>query len=410
MNKKILPVLLILSLAGLILSGILLSQHYNRLSTGAVGDSFCNINEKIDCDAVNTSPYAHIGNVPVSGLGFLYYLTLFFIFLKAVSRPSPKTGGLLFAFLLSIPGLLYSVYLAYISFFVIQILCILCLGMYAVNILLTLLTPLALGTGFSKMGDAFKPKPKLFGYVLLTALIFIGGVLIFEAMRRSALEEFARAQQPPASKNPPAQTGEINPEEMPLDKLLEAYYSQPVIAIEASSKPSWGNPKATVQIVEFSDFQCPFCRQAALYLKNTLAEFKDDISFHFVNYPLDSNCNPQIKRPMHPHACAAAKAALCALPSGQFWAYHDLIFANQQRLSPELFPELAKQLGLSESEFNACAQSPATAERLNEDLALANQLQIGGTPSIFINGRRVSYWSNPQFLKAVIEEEVSRNQ
>ncbi len=147
--------------------------------------------------------------------------------------------------------------------------------------------------------------------------------------------------------------------------------------------PSWGNPLAPVTIVEFSDFQCPFCGRVG----RTLQELRhmygpDQVRFVWKNYPL----------PFHNNARPAAEAAATVFRLGgadAFWKFHDLVFANQRALDPAAFRAWAEQSGVPGDAFSAAFAAHANLAKVDEDIALADRLGIRGTPVFRINGLSV---------------------
>ncbi len=142
-----------------------------------------------------------------------------------------------------------------------------------------------------------------------------------------------------------------------------------------------GSPKATVVIVEFSDFQCPFCRQVQPTLKNLLAKYEGRVSLAYRDFPL---------REIHPQAQSAAEAARCAGEQGQFWPYHDLLFAHPEKLNREGLVEHARSLKLDEKQFDSCLSSGKFKAQIEEDLQQGLRAGVNGTPGFFINGISLS--------------------
>lgn len=147
--------------------------------------------------------------------------------------------------------------------------------------------------------------------------------------------------------------------------------------VPIDGSPVMGPESAPITIVEFADFECPHCGQVAPLLDKTVEQHKNDVRFAFKFYPL----------PSHPHADIAARAAVAAGKQGKFWEMHHKLFANQAHLEQTDLDSYAKELGLDISRFHADMQSPETAARIEKDKKLGEDLQIGGTPTIFINGR-----------------------
>jgi len=141
--------------------------------------------------------------------------------------------------------------------------------------------------------------------------------------------------------------------------------------------PSQGKPDAPVVIVEFADFQCPFCAGAEKTLAELKAAYGDRLRLVFRNLPL----------PMHSDAQAAAEAAMCAEQLGRFWEMHDKLFASQSALAASDLFNYAAGLGLNEASFQRCMTSHETAEAIAKDGLAAWSLDITSTPAFLINGR-----------------------
>jgi protein-disulfide isomerase len=147
--------------------------------------------------------------------------------------------------------------------------------------------------------------------------------------------------------------------------------------VPIDGSPVKGPDGAPITIVEFADFECPHCGEVAPLLDKTIEQRKGEVRFVFKFYPL----------PAHPHAEIAARAAIAAWKQGKFWEMHHALFTNQRHLEQTDLDSYAKELGLDISRFHADMQSPETAARIAQDRKLGEDLQIQGTPSIFINGR-----------------------
>ncbi|SRR6266542_1097799 len=161
-------------------------------------------------------------------------------------------------------------------------------------------------------------------------------------------------------------------------------------AIAKGPAASFGPATAKVQIVEFSDFQCPYCSRAASVVHQIKEKYGERVRFTFRQFPL----------PMHPHAHDAAEAALAANAQGKFWEFHDRLFGNQGQLDRAGLEEQAKKAGLNLVTFKKSLDDHKYAEAVDSDVKLGEQVQVQGTPSMFINGTRVA---NPTSFEAVAE-------
>lgn len=151
----------------------------------------------------------------------------------------------------------------------------------------------------------------------------------------------------------------------------------PRTSVEFSTAPRRGSPQAPVTIVEFSDYQCPFCKRAQPTLQLLAAKYGDRVAFAYKDYPLDD---------LHSEARVAAESTHCAAEQGKFWEYHDALFAISPALGRDKLIETARQLGLNEGAFTTCVVSRKYTARVEQDSAQGRQLGIDGTPAFFING------------------------
>ena len=167
----------------------------------------------------------------------------------------------------------------------------------------------------------------------------------------------------------------------------------------AADDPALGNVTAPVTIVEFSDFQCPFCQRVVPTIKRITQTYGDRVRVVWKDFPLTQ---------IHPQAFKAAEAAQCAREQGKFWEYHDQLFANQRALEPEFLKKYAADTGLDASKFAGCLDSARFAERVQGGISAGSSLGVGSTPSLFINGRMLSGAQPYETFAAIIDEELER--
>jgi protein-disulfide isomerase len=170
--------------------------------------------------------------------------------------------------------------------------------------------------------------------------------------------------------------------------------------VEPGDGPAIGGKKPKVTIVEWSDFQCPFCGRVEPTLKQILTTYKDDVRIVWRNEPLS----------FHPNAMPAAKAAMAAAKQGndKFWKMHDLMFANQSALSEAKYEEWAKEIGLNLPKWKADKESPEVMAAITKDSAYGTQMGADGTPSFFINGKFISGAMPFETFKPVIDEQIRK--
>jgi protein-disulfide isomerase len=151
----------------------------------------------------------------------------------------------------------------------------------------------------------------------------------------------------------------------------------PIVNVTYDPARVRGNPHAPVTIVEFSDFQCPFCKRSESTLQDLLTKYGDRIKIAYLDFPLAE---------IHPQAQSAAEAARCAGEQGKFWEYHDALYADQSKLGGADLVTHAAALNLDKQKFQACLDSGKFKSKIQADLEQGNKVGVAGTPGFFVNG------------------------
>ena len=367
---------------GLWVSDLLVLEHL-QLKLGDESDhGVCGASSLFSCKAAAASAFGSIGELPIAAIGEAYYLTAlislvlaFFTLRSAHQQTSARAqwGSLVLSALTgaSMLGLLYSLFLAVVSALYLGVFCPLCLGLYAVNITSALLLWRSLevsegGRARPWLGQWAqlwrRPAPWLMALLMTASVTAAQGA--YATRYNSALKTLKRSQLPP-------------------------------VHVDVSADgPRRGEGSAAV-VVEFSDFQCPFCRRFTRQLKQAFEELQQEeggrytFSYVFKHYPISSQCNPKAPD-MHPRACHAAAAAICAEEQGKFWEMHDLLFERQDKLEDSDLGEYARALELDMSAFVECLPSERVVKRLRGDLREGRAAKVRGTPAFYINGWRFS--------------------
>ncbi len=157
-----------------------------------------------------------------------------------------------------------------------------------------------------------------------------------------------------------------------------------------------GPLNAQVTVVEYADYECPYCQQVYSTIQRLETEYKGKVAFAYKDMPL----------PMHTHAQKAAEAAQCAGEQGKYWEYHDVLFSSKELEVPALKQDAAS-LKLDTAAFNKCLDSGETAPKIKSEAEEAQKLGLQGTPAFFINGRFLSGAVSYDALRAAIEEELA---
>jgi len=348
--------------AGLWLS-ILLEQIHFKIHTSPGFHSFCAIDRTVNCDIVARSPYAVLLGVPLAAWGiFGYALAALISLWGAISRkPRLVTGcglGLAIVFVLS------NAALGIVSALLVTAVCILCLATYGINLVLLVCMVLAArAVGFrAALAEPLRtlrarPLPTLAALALTVAAAIVLMV---------AHPSYWKAA-PSAGRTKP---------------------SAPTLphGIEPGGGHYIGAEKPVVTLTEFSDYECPYCRQSHGQLRALVERYPGKFRLVHRHYPLDQSCNSSIKARMHENACFAAMVAECAGRQDRFWQANDYLFAEARSLHARASAEIARDIGLDPKALDAClrAEGPRTVAL---DVDEGNRLQIQGTPTFVIGGK-----------------------
>jgi protein-disulfide isomerase len=176
---------------------------------------------------------------------------------------------------------------------------------------------------------------------------------------------------------------------LPADKIA---------AIAKNDAPSFGPETSPVTIVEFSDFQCPFCSRAATVAQKLKETYGDRVRFVFRQFPLS----------FHKEAHLASQASLAAHAQGKFWPYHDKLFADQSKLERPALEATAKEVGLDMASFKKALDDKTYAAQVDADLKLGESVAVDGTPTMFLNGKRVTDPTNFEEISKQIDAALGK--
>lgn len=179
------------------------------------------------------------------------------------------------------------------------------------------------------------------------------------------------------------------------DRLNHLILGDRKAALYSEQDPYKGATQPLVTIVEFSDFQCPYCAQMSANLDRIVTAYPNDVRLVFKHFPL----------PMHADAQPGARATLAAHEQGKFWQMHDRLFANQRAMKPTDVLRYAEEIGLNVQQFKSRRDAADLTQRVADDLALGQTLGVSGTPAVFVNGKPLRGNQPLDKLKAVVEQE-----
>jgi protein-disulfide isomerase len=342
-----------LAAVGFVLAAVLARQHADAHAGIA---SFCAISEYVDCDRVATSRYSIVLGLPVATWGLLGY-GLAVVLAAAGLRPGRRReswpAGLLF--LVAAVAAVVAVVLALVSELAIGALCLLCASSWLTSFALLAAAWRACqpeGVAAAVRGDleVLRERPLLVAGVVLAAAC---GVALVAAAYPRYWERPAAASGAPAGR-------------APASPATPAVTPGPLV------------------VVEFSDYQCPFCAKAHEDTKALLAG-RPDVTLVRRHFPIDSQCNHAVKVRKHPDACALARAAICAEEQGKLPPMDDALFRNQEAKRP--VEEIAAVVGLDLARFRRCLGAPETEMRLRSDIDAAVRVGLTATPTYVVGGR-----------------------
>lgn len=363
------------------------------LATDASYTSFCNVGGAVNCDAVLGSRWSTFLGVPVSLWGVV-------LFVAGAIAAFPGAfagvaGGLADLVLIGLASwsLGFALVLAAVAFGVLQHACLFCLALDTI-IVAWCVAVLPLVRNFAASPRVPLPRRRPAAYAVA------GGALVLAI----ATGTIAAIRAPDEG---PTTLAAIRAQEPDFFRFYTGLPVIPAAEIVGAGTNAKGPADAPVTIVEFSDFECPACGAAYRDL-HALTAANPNVRLVFRHYPLDSSCNPQMQRALHPDACRAAAAAECAGRQDRFWPYHDRLFENQRTLDRDSLFRYAREVGLDIAAFRTCLDDPATMARIREDVATGEKLGVDSTPTIFINGRRVSGALDPRYyaMALVIEQDT----
>jgi uncharacterized membrane protein/protein-disulfide isomerase len=356
--------------------------------------SFCDINTTVSCTQVYLSRYSSVGGVPVAILAVIWFTGVLLLLVAGSVGPQvlrESVPGYLFA--LSTAGLAVVLYLGYISIAVLKAYCVLCLTTDAAVVGLFLVSGAA--TSFPMTTLPRRAVTDVRAWI--SSPIAVAVTLLFFGGAASAVAFFPR--EGPAPEN--ASQAATQNASSEFERWYAAQQRVPLIV------PSDG---AKVLIVDFSDFQCPYCRQAFVSLKPIIAKYNaqqaNTVRLVLKDYPLDSECNINVQNGgPHPSACEAAVAVRLARGHNREDAMEEWLFANQEGMTPDTVKKAARDVG-QVTDFDT--KYTSLLELVKGDIAFGKSLGVQATPTLFINGVRIAGVLAPQYLDQAIALELQK--
>lgn len=379
--------------AGLLASGYATYSHYQLIRNPSYV-SFCDVSSTISCTQAFQSRFGSVAGVPVALVGLLWFA--FVLLLMWVARWdrafSDNLAG--YVFVLSTGALAFVLYLGYAAFFLLGVACPLCLVTYAAVIGTFVISGATTSVPMTTLPGRFLADVRRSGGRAFMMAVF------FLAAAVSAVAFFPREGGGDVS----AGAGAAPAAQDQRNEFERWYTSQPRVPLVV---PAEG---ARVLIVDFSDFQCPYCRQAYYALKPLIEKYNSQqpgsVRLVLKDYPLDAECNANVRNAgPHQAACEAAVAVRLARARDREDAMEEWLFANQPSLTPQLVRQAAHDVG-QVTDFDA--KYASTLELVKGDIAFGKTLDVAATPTIFINGVRIAGVLAPQYFDQAIAYELQR--
>jgi uncharacterized membrane protein/protein-disulfide isomerase len=370
------------------------SVHY-RLLLNPSYTSFCDISSTVSCSQVYLSRFSTAYGVPLAVYGAIWFAGVAVLLAATVfGPPSIRESVPGYVFAMSTGALAVVLYLIYVSIVVLKVYCVLCLVTDAAVVGLFIVSGAA--TSFP-MTTLHRRAIRDLRAAIASPLAIVIAVVFFGAAA-SAVALFPRegaALEPEASSQ--AQDADRRA------RFDRWYAAQPRVPIVVPAD-------AKVVIVDFSDFQCPFCKQAYLTLKPILAKYNaqqpGSVKLVLKDFPLDSKCNANVQNGgPHPSACEAAVAVRLARAKNRDVVLEDWLFDNQPSMTSETVRKAAREIG-QVTDFQE--KYPSMIELVKGDIDFGHSLNVKATPTLFINGVKVEGVLEPQFLDRAIELELQR--
>lgn len=361
---------------------IYLTVHHYAVQLGMNGPGLCNVNAALNCDAAAVSSYSEIFKIPIAVLGLCFNFMMFAIVLfKKLGWSDDSETQNSFVRTMFLLASIASLVLGLISIFQIHVVCPFCLGTYLFTFINTYLawsvfSPADFGAGmFTRQGNIYS------GIAILVLAWFVSGAI----QDNYGLNEMKK----------------IAPEKV-------AIWQNSQNVVNFSDTGLVQNPEAKITLVEFADFKCSHCKMASTSLHNYM-QGHPEVKFVFKSFPLDGTCNSLISQSGDGSRCKMATWALCAEQTAKKgWDVQKYYFDNQESLfsvsdMKDTNKALAKSLNLNYDDVEKCSESVDTYETLKKMVAEAKEAKVEGTPSIFLNGKKLEYGHFPAVLKAAVE-------
>ena len=371
-----------LIVSGIFASSILLVRHHSLLQ-GSDGWDVCSKYLQSNCDEAIQSEVSIQFGIPLAGWGIVHFAMAGVCLLLRSwaggfvhSRSARRHPAVWVAILLCTTALLFGLWLSAGMIMGTWASCALCFFVHVINALLLFLwlldgrlSPSNLESQVSQSAtNGSVGVSRLRKSAATVATVFVVGFASYQLIwlgmfRKEALDSFD------------------------LEAALQTMQQSPEKKLATEDDPRLGSIKAEFQLVLFSDFECPSCREFAVRVRE-LAARREDVSVVFKHYPISTRCNKTLEFDKHPNSCSAARAAEASHRQGEFWPYHDRLFTRKE-LNESALRQIAQEVGLDLRQFETDLNSPEVRAKISSDIALGNELGLASTPTLYLNGKKL---------------------
>lgn len=354
--------------------------------------SSCDISDTVSCTSIAQTPEAVFLRVPISVWGICTYLVFGILAVWGMKKNKRSSFPWSIFFWMGLATVVYSLWLAYVAYFKYGFFCIWCTVLYVVNMGLMILGFVGIRKSGGEVFSSLKNEVSYLWSVreLTLPLMVVGaglaGGLIFFYPDHAEGEPEVEADL--------AGRIRVGDSEGKVEKDRNVRYSLDGINVPKvgnlklidEDTPMKGAENPDLIVVEFSDYQCPFCQKAHLAVREAFEKYKDRMRVYHIQFPLDHKCNRLIKKPYYDHSCSAARAAYCGGKQGKFWELDHLLYMNRDSHSGPGLMRLVRKIGLNEKEFQKCHKSRESLEAVKRDIEAGIAIKMKGTPAFVFFG------------------------
>jgi protein-disulfide isomerase/uncharacterized membrane protein len=378
---------LLLACAGAVIASISTVETIKVRANAVSGSNFCTIGSLFDCYPVYASDFAAVGSIPVAFFGFLYFSWMIIAGFRHLASPTHDETDCRIPLIVTGISAVVCLGKAVEMTVLIGAVCLLCVSMYVIIFcLLATTTRNYLATGRNLSGLLVPVKPLVSGlfayavYCAVAIVIFVGSIDLFTRRFKPDIES----------------------------EIIKYYSSDAVNLVLDDAGIRIGDRNAPVEIVEFIDFQCPYCLKLLQLTGRLHRDFPKETTIVLVNYPLDAKENPHIKQKFHDYAGLAARTALCAADRGELEEFEQLLFRRKRTMEERAIMDWATTGARKQADYGRCIASETITKRVRNDIERSRAHNVTATPVIYLNGREIRKWYSYELLRRTVLNELSR--